>query len=62
MYVEGANADGSANDDKANRFNDRRIVLAVILTPAGRIVMSKWRYSAHFSANLGIPDFATTVR
>ena len=29
VYVEGANADGSANDDKPNRFNDKRIVLEV---------------------------------
>lgn len=29
VYVEGANADGSANDDKPNRFNDQRIVFEV---------------------------------
>lgn len=30
VYVEGCNADGTLNDDKANHFNDRRILLEVV--------------------------------
>lgn len=29
VYVEGANADGTPNDDRRNHFNDRRILLAI---------------------------------
>jgi hypothetical protein len=29
VYVEGADADGTPNDDRFNKFNDRRIVIAI---------------------------------
>jgi len=30
VYVEGANADGSLNDDEPNEFNDRRLVIEIV--------------------------------
>lgn len=40
VYIEGANPDGSLNDDKPNRFNDLRIVFSV--STDGRTVVTSW--------------------